>query len=202
MDAKSKYPICRHIRTDGHRCQSPALDGATTCYYHRKLRRTHRPASGPGFAMTHLRPETIQYLSESGQTEFAINRPPPRALNFPPLEDAESVQIAISVLFSAIAAGQVESLLARNLLYALQLASFNVRVLPPAPRADADFTTLARRVVHTRHGHANAAPGDGNGTVSEANRPKTLLEEFREDYPRPEHPQPQSNDDSTRNPNG
>lgn len=46
MSRQSAYPICRHLKTDGHRCQSPAQGASAFCYHHRNLRRTpkHRPS--------------------------------------------------------------------------------------------------------------------------------------------------------------
>ena len=111
MDSHAdKYPICRHIKTNGHRCQSPAVTGSGLCYFHRTIRRTHDAACtskiGP------LRPETVQYLLENGQRPAQFAASP--ACNFPPLEDPEAIQLSISLLFAAIAAGQVEPGLARD----------------------------------------------------------------------------------------
>ena len=206
MDSQTdKYAICRHIRTSGHRCQSPALAGSLFCFYHRALRRSHDAAStakvGP------LRPETVQYLLQHGQSpsQFA----PSPTLNFPPLEDAESIQLNISLLFAAIAAGQIDPILARNLLYALQIASCNLRVLPSGSAAGNDFFTLARRVVRTRDGQALAARATATASPRKpkaANRslrrcsttfsiPKTLPQ-----APQPK-PQPKPNDYFRRNEN-
>ena len=167
MDSHAdKYPICRHIKTNGHRCQSPAVTGSGLCYFHRTIRRTHDAACtskiGP------LRPETVQYLLENGQRPAQFAASP--ACNFPPLEDPEAIQLSISLLFAAIAAGQVEPGLARTLLYALQVASWNVRALAPAQATGEDFSTLARRVVRTRDGHSLAARGEGNGVPAQAKK--------------------------------
>jgi hypothetical protein len=187
MDSQTdKYAICRHIRTSGHRCQSPALAGSLFCFYHRTLRRSHDAAStakvGP------LRPETVQYLLQHGQSpsQFA----PSPTLNFPPLEDAESIQLTISLLFAAIAAGQIDPILARNLLYALQIASCNLRVLPSGSAAGNDFSTLARRVVRTRDGQALAARGLGNGIPAEAESRRSLFAEMLDDLLHPKDTPP------------
>jgi hypothetical protein len=122
----------------------------------------------------------VQYLLENGQNPAQLATSP--ALNFPPLEDAESVQLAISRLFAAIAAGQIDPVQARSLLYALQIASCNVRALAPAPASGDDLATLASRVVRTRDGQTLAAPGEGNGVPSQADRPKTLMERMIEEF--------------------
>jgi hypothetical protein len=179
MDSHAvKIAICRHIKTNGHRCQSPAITGSVFCYFHRNLRRGHQAACTAKAAP--LRPETVQYLLENGQNPAQLATSP--ALNFPPLEDAESVQLAISRLFAAIAAGQIDPVQARSLLYALQIASCNVRALAPAPASGDDLATLASRVVRTRDGQTLAAPGEGNGVPSQADRPKTLMERMIEEF--------------------
>ena len=92
----------------------------------------------------------------------------------------------------AARAGQIDPVQARSLLYALQVASCNVRALAPAS-AD-DLATLASRVVRTRDGQTLAAPGEGNGVPSQTDRPKTLLERMIEEYgpPMPLPPDPAS----------
>ena len=49
MRSQSAFPICRHTKTNGLRCQSPAQGASAFCYHHRNLRRTprHRPAPVP-----------------------------------------------------------------------------------------------------------------------------------------------------------
>ena len=179
MDSHAvKIAICRHIKTNGHRCQSPAITGSVFCYFHRNLRRGHDAASTAKAAP--LRPETVQYLLENGQNPAQLATSP--AYSFPPLEDAESIQLAISRLFAAIAASQIDPVQARSLLYALQIASCNVRALAPAPASGDDLATLASRVVRTRDGQTLAAPGEGNGVPSQADRPKTLMERMIEEF--------------------
>jgi hypothetical protein len=189
MDSQAKKcAICRHIKTNGCRCQSAAITGSIFCFYHRTFRRSHAAACtakiGP------LRPETVQYLLENGQNPAQFATSP--AYAFPPLEDAESVQLAISLLFAAIAAGQIDPVQARSLLYALQVASANVRALAPATASGDDLSTLPRRVVRTRDGQTFAARGDGNGVPSPALRPKSLMERMIEEFgpPTPIPPDP------------
>jgi hypothetical protein len=176
----SKRSICRHIKTNGRRCQSPALSGSVFCYYHRFLLRQHRDAAASRPAP--LRPETVHYLIENNNDPSLLAPSP--ALKFPPLEDAESIQLSISLLFSAIAAGQIDPNQARSLLYALQIASCNLRVHPAQPDRG-DNSTLVRRVVRTHDGHSIAAPDDGNGIPPHIDPPKSVLQIFLEEncYP-------------------
>ncbi|MGA2436940.1 MAG: hypothetical protein ABSF57_00310 [Acidobacteriaceae bacterium] len=187
MNAKElKIPICRHIRISGRRCQSPTVTGSLFCFFHRSLRHGHDAAStakiGP------LRPETVQYLLENGQnpSQFAHST----ALNLPPLEDAEAIQLSISLLFAAIAAGQIDPILARNLLYALQIASCNLRVLSSGSKPGDDFSTLARRVVRTRNGQTLAARGDRNGVPPEAESRESRFAEMLNDLLHPKDTAP------------
>jgi hypothetical protein len=91
-------PECRHIKTSGGKCGSPALRGKPYCYFHARLKqRAARPAS--------------PYL----------------ALELPALEDRGSIQIAISEVVSALADARIEPKRAGILLYALQIASSNAR---------------------------------------------------------------------------
>jgi len=170
--------ICRHIRISGRRCQSPALAGSAFCFYHRTLHRSHRAASTAHSAP--LRPETVQYLLENGVNPAQFNPCP--ALDLPPLEDAESVQLAISLLFAAIAAHQIERTHAHTLLYALQIASSNLRALHPVPASDSDCAILVRSVVRSRGGQPLAALGDGNGVPSQPERPESALELFQNEH--------------------
>jgi hypothetical protein len=178
MDSLTNKPsICRHIKTSGHRCQSIAIATSAYCYYHRTLHQSHRAASALRSAP--LRPETVQYLLQNGQSLPQYDPSP--ALNFPPLEDADSVQLAISMLFAAIAASQIGPSHARSLLYALQIAAFNVRAITPTPASEAGPETLARRIVRNSRGQFLAAPGDNNGVPSQSDRPESLLARFFEE---------------------
>jgi hypothetical protein len=174
------HAFCRHIRTSGRRCQSPALTGSLFCYYHRTLRHSRTAAST---AKVPLRPETVRYFLENGQgmAQFV----PSPDLNFPPLEDAESIQLCASLLFDAIAARRIDSILARNLLYALQIASCNLRGLPSGSAPGDDISTLASRVVRTRHGQALAARGNGNGISAESPSRRALIAEMLDDLLHP-----------------
>jgi hypothetical protein len=91
-------PECRHIKTSGGKCGSPALRGKPYCYFHVRLKqRAARPAS--------------PYL----------------ALELPALEDRGAIQIAISEVVTALADHRIEPKRAGILLYALQIASSNAR---------------------------------------------------------------------------
>ena len=98
------YELCRHIRTNGRRCQSPALRDENWCFFHERLHHGHRinravqPAPGPG-------------------------APPIIAL--PALGDHEAIQVGISVVVDAVARGHLDPRRAGVLLRGLQIAAKN-----------------------------------------------------------------------------
>ena len=100
-----QYPICRHIDLKGHQCGSPALKDAVLCYHHQRFADRHH-----GFRHTEL---TRKYLV------------PGQHIELDPLEDRQSVQLALSLVINALAIGQLEPRRATALLYGLQLASMN-----------------------------------------------------------------------------
>lgn len=103
-----KYPLCRHIRTSGLQCKSPALTNQTHCFYHTRLYQRHSPFRQPATVTTEAAP----------------------SVQLGPLEDAESLQLARSQIINALAAGQLDQRLAATLLYGLQTASNNLARLP------------------------------------------------------------------------
>ncbi len=93
-----EVPRCRHIKTDGVRCGSPALRDKPFCFFHDRMRRRQ------------LQPR---------------RRKPD--LEFPVLEDASAVQVALMQVIQAIADRKLDSKTAGLLLYALQTASYNLK---------------------------------------------------------------------------
>jgi len=98
---QSEYPLCRHTKTDGRRCQSPARADSAFCYHHQKLHRS--------------RPSTID--AAPALSTHVLH----------PLRDARSIQHALAMVLSALASGQLRSSLAGKMLFALQQASTNLR---------------------------------------------------------------------------
>src|ERR1019366_8006454 len=94
---RSAYALCRHTKTDGRRCQSPALATSAFCYFHQKLHRT-RPSTigaGPGLS-THV---------------------------LHPLRNAHSIQQALSMVLNGLWTGQINPYQAGKMLSALRLAA-------------------------------------------------------------------------------
>jgi hypothetical protein len=99
------YDLCRHIRTNGLRCQSPSLNRTTWCFYHGTLHARHQV-----FRHTEA---TRGYLIPGQHIELAA------------LEDRQAIQLALSIVINALATGQLETRRATALLYGLQVASAN-----------------------------------------------------------------------------
>lgn len=175
MNAKdSKFAVCRHLKTNGRRCQSPSLNGGALCFFHRNLHRTHRRPPTAERLLSTWQEATLEGFRLGGEDPLQIARAYPKQneFHFPPLEDAESVQLASSMLFHAIATGGVHFARARILLAVLKIASINLRALAAAAREAAqsgtDSSTIPTKVVHTTHGYTLAAPGEGNGVPTPA----------------------------------
>ncbi len=120
--------FCRHVRSNGARCGSPALSGRALCYHHIKVARHHRH-----LGHTHdEEPTIIHPISASDRTqrdpilaEYFGTPANPLALDLPTLEDRESIQIALSMIVTAMAQNRIDPKLATAMLYGLQVASSN-----------------------------------------------------------------------------
>lgn len=135
------FPLCRHIKTDGIRCQSPALAGETFCYYHARLHRDHPAPLTAQKIVDSWNEGMAEAIIGGGEDPMQIARAYPRQneFNFPPLEDAESIQFAASMLFHTIAQGHVHLSRARLLLNILRIANSSYRRAAEAPRKDAEM---------------------------------------------------------------
>lgn len=111
---------CEHIKANGVFCGSPALRGRNYCYFHlthigRRLRAER--------AQAHLVSKANAYGLDPDALALAAEVP----LDLPPLEDANSVQIALMQVMDAILHNRIDSKRAGLLLYGLQIASSNLR---------------------------------------------------------------------------
>lgn len=140
---------CHHVKVNGTQCGSPALRGKCYCYFHHNYR--------------HL------------GTYGAPQRPSrdPFHGRFPVLEDANSVQAAIMQVIRLMLARQIDPKEAGLLLYALQLASCNLRDLQLRPLRDeivvdpllVNHSTLGGNPV--RHEHLTAESDEEQKTLSQ-----------------------------------
>jgi hypothetical protein len=112
--AETKY-VCRHIFTNGERCQSPTLRGATGaehfCYYHHT---TRRPIP---------------------TTELRRRRACREPFHLPMPEDRLAIQHAIGEVIQKLAANEIDSRRASILLHGLRIATLNLpKEIPVNPR--------------------------------------------------------------------
>jgi hypothetical protein len=96
------YEFCRHVKTNGRRCQSPCLTDQFWCFFHARLHFRHR----------------------SLRTVKPAHTPSPLVL--PVIEDRESIQVAASLIVGGLATGHLDDKRAASLLRALQIASRNL----------------------------------------------------------------------------
>jgi hypothetical protein len=103
----ASYPIeirrCRHIKTNGTQCGSPALKGKELCYYHEQ----NKPR------------EMELYLDGDRYSDGSII--------MPVFEDAHSIQTVIRQVVHLMLSRRIDRKDAGTLLYALQIASGNLK---------------------------------------------------------------------------
>jgi hypothetical protein len=96
-------PRCRHINANGTQCGSPALRSKNFCFYHKQNR--------PMTVDCYYNPE------EYPTGEIAL----------PVFEDAHSIQTVIRQIVQMVLQKRLERKTASTLLYALQIASSNLK---------------------------------------------------------------------------
>jgi hypothetical protein len=95
-------PRCRHIKVNGTQCGSPALRNKNFCFYHQENR-----------------PWAIECYSDGPDATGEIT--------LPYFEDAHSVQAVIRQVVQMVLQKRLERKTASLLLYALQIASSNLK---------------------------------------------------------------------------
>ncbi len=102
------YKECRHILPDGSRCHVAALKDMPYCYHHDRIHRA-----------------------------LLRQRSAPKAkLELPALEDRSSIQMALSQVIGALAAGRIDGSNAGRLIYGLQVAAQFSPTFPRTPASD------------------------------------------------------------------
>jgi len=96
------YSECRHIKSNGCKCQPPALRGAAYCYFHRRLHR-------------------MQHARKAGPVAAEPNSD--AALDLPVIEDGAAIQLALTQILQDLGAKRLDPRRAGQLLYGLQIAS-------------------------------------------------------------------------------
>ena len=152
--------ICRHIKTNGQRCKSPSLRLSAFCYFHSRLLRRHRCLLENNSAILNSdpSPNLNPTTSASGVPQYLPDcvTQNPIELDLPPVEDAESIQVSISLLIAALACNRIEPKRAAVLLYGLQLASSNAKSIITEPYT----SSVVRAVTGTKSGRDLATQED------------------------------------------
>jgi hypothetical protein len=159
--------------------------------------------------MSTWKEDTLKGYRAADLDPLAVARAYPKQneFHFPALEDAESIQLATSMLFQAIATGQIHFLRAKLLLNTLKVATLNMRAVTTAARFTPDAGPIPTRVVRTTHGQILAAPDDGDTPCSaeEAETHSTPADELPPSAPaaepvsQPQAARPESSTSSTVN---
>jgi hypothetical protein len=136
--------FCRHVRVDGERCSAYAMRAATHCFFHSELNRRHQrltrmqaepalvPAGEPAI-LTPLNGDGTREPQLVLPTQPNPGQPAPElSLDLPPLEDAAAIQVAVSMVVSALGANRIDTRRASAILYGLQVASSNAEYIAPA----------------------------------------------------------------------
>jgi len=156
---------CRHIRASGTRCRSLALAGGTLCFWHRDLHHRHRVidpvATLPAHIPDHHRNLALLKRDPILSEYYGVNLNAPAEFDFPPLEDRESIQIALSMVLNALGRNRLEPKRAGVMLYTLQVASANAASLEQNP------ANVIRHTVCDESGH-HIAPDEDPQEVSDA----------------------------------
>jgi hypothetical protein len=149
---------CRHIKTNGKRCQSPSLGLSAFCYFHSRLHRRHRNLveNSSALAVPNHNPTTSASGTPQYLPDYAMQNP--IELDLPPVEDAESIQVSISLLIAALARNRIDPKRAAVLLYGLQLASTNAKSITIEPYA----SSVIRAITRTKSGLDLAVRDPGN----------------------------------------
>jgi hypothetical protein len=150
---------CRHIKVNGTQCGSPALRSKIFCFYHHKNR-----------------PLPVECYSD---IEYATGE-----IDLPFFEDAHSIQAVIREVVQMVLQKRIERKTASLLLYALQIASSNLKRMElekPQPEQvvtdlepvldprDAWQAPIARSAETAGETPASAPPTNRDQKVSEIN---------------------------------
>ena len=144
----ASYPVeirrCQHIKTSGAQCGSPAVKDKEFCYYHE----SNRTISAP--------------LYIDGQ-EYADS-----LVKIPPLEDAHAIQMVLRHTMTLLMSRRIDRKDAGLMLYALQIASGNLKKMEEEKPAPTQVVREPEKVAETPMGMTPwSATGEGHDAESE-----------------------------------
>ena len=128
---------CQHIKVSGTQCGSPALRKKSFCFYHQQNR-----------------PLIVECYSEQ---EYATGE-----IALPVFEDAHSIQTVIRQIVQMLLQKRIERKTASLLLYALQIASSNLKRMelekPQPTEVVIDPETVSQTPIDQKASEVNASP--------------------------------------------
>ena len=147
---------CRHIKINGERCGSPALRNELFCYYHVELKRRHRRCNPSARSRRYRSPPHVP--AGRFATRAHPRRTPSLSSISQQLEDRHSIQVALSLVITALAQHRIDPKLAALLFYGLQVASTNAHKLNPVPKRNPAKVSLT--ILDEANGNLIAPEGD------------------------------------------
>jgi hypothetical protein len=123
----AKIRRCQHIRTNGTQCGSPALRNEAFCYYHGQSR-----------------PERVEVRGDGGQASGEVL--------VPVFEDASSIQVVVRQVAILVLQGKIDQKKAGLVLYALQIASSNLKRMDEEKPRPAQVVVDREKVAETPMG--------------------------------------------------
>lgn len=134
---------CQHVKADGQFCKAKPIKGQGLCYFHSRDRervkalnmsldsRRHTYANVP---TTDYRFEPVVGFDDGSAALL-------QSQQLPLLEDAASIQVALTSVLRALATQQISAKRGALMLYGLQVAASNLRHMPPLSQ-DTDISTV------------------------------------------------------------
>jgi hypothetical protein len=152
---------CQHIKVSGIQCGSPALRKKNFCFYHQQNR-----------------PLTVECYSED---KYATGE-----IDLPVFEDAHSVQAVIRQIVQMVLQKRIERKTASLLLYALQIASSNLKRMelekPQPEQVVTDLETM-ETVSQTPMAGSGETARETSASAPSTNRDQKVGEFSGEDLP-------------------
>lgn len=133
------YELCRFIMTTGKRCQSPALRDQNWCFYHDRSYTRHR----------------------SNRVGRKPAKDAPLPIHLPAIDDAESIQLSVSLIVDAVARGLLDDRRAATLLRGLSIAARNVahvNLRPDAPDVIRSYTPSLEGITYADRAMNDQSP--------------------------------------------
>ena len=144
---------CEQRKVNGDPCNSPALNGKRFCHYHEKMG-----------------PSPINIDNDEAIPSFHVY--------LPQLEDAASIQAAISEVCEMMLHRRIEPKEASALFYAMQVASSNLGHKNKKPNSETSSDTISEKISENNSGKSSPAPASSEpnhlppGTIQACEQPR------------------------------